>query len=206
MNDHVSTALAPWPSHREPTPIAPADQELAALVAAAADGDGQAWATIVYRFEPKLRMVARSFRLSPSDVDDVVQMTWIKLFEHIQDIRNPSALLAWLKTTVRRNALGTLQRPVRELLSDDPTLGDGVEADGPEELFLAAELREALAVAMRILPDRHRAMMTAFATEPSIEYGEISEQLSIPRGSIGPIRGRSLNLLAQHPCLVALRP
>ncbi len=204
MNAHASTA--PWPSYRQPAPIAAADVELCELVAAAAAGDPEAWAAIVRRFEPKLRTVARSFRLSPSDVNDVVQLTWIKLFEHIQDIRNPAALLGWLKTTVRRNALGTLQRPVRELLTDDPALGDGVDANGPEELMLAAELREALAVAMRILPDRHRAMMTAFATEPSIEYGEISEQLSIPRGSIGPIRGRSMNLLAQHPCLVALRP
>jgi RNA polymerase sigma factor (sigma-70 family) len=207
MNHSSRLALAPQPTPMAPeqAPLTPAEAELVALVADAAAGETRAWDALVHRYDSKLRAVARSYRLSASDVDDVVQMAWIKLFEHIRTIRNPAALPGWLKTTVRRNALATLQRPVRELLSDDPDLGDGADVDGPEALLLAAEQREALLDALRILPERHRAMMMAFATEPSIEYSEISEQLEIPRGSIGPIRARSLSRLAQHPRLAALR-
>jgi RNA polymerase sigma factor (sigma-70 family) len=195
MNLPLKSAPAPVPA-----------TELAALVAAAAGGDPQAWAALVRRYDAKLRSVARSFRLSASDVDDVVQTAWIKLFEHIHEIRNPDALPGWLKTTVRRNALATLQRPVSEVLSDDPGLGDGVDADGPEALLLAAQRRSALLDALRILPERHRALMMTLATEPDIEYAEISEQLSIPRGSIGPIRARALDRLARHPLILTLRP
>jgi RNA polymerase sigma factor (sigma-70 family) len=187
-------------------PQRPADRELAGLVAAAAGGDPQAWNTLVRRFDPKLRAVARSYRLSSSDVDDVVQATWVKCFEHIREIRNPSAISSWLKTTTRRNALATLQMPVRERVTDDPCLGDGADTHGPEEIVLAAELRETLLRAMQPLPERHRALMVAFATEASTEYSEISAQLAIPRGSIGPIRARALTRLAQDPRVAALRP
>ncbi len=183
----------------------PADRELAQLVAAAAAGDSRAWNTLVRRFEPKLRAVARAYRLSPADVDDVVQATWMKLFERIHDIRNPSAILWWLKTTTRRNALATLQLPVRERVTDDPNLGDGIDTEGPEDLVLAAEQRDTLRLAMQTLPERHRELMLALATEDSLEYSEISELLSIPRGSIGPIRARSLARLAQDRRVAALR-
>src|SRR3954464_7740283 len=143
MNQPHNSALAPvrapedsTPEAVAPAPPSPAEAELARLVAAAAGGAAQAWDALVRRLEPKLRAVARSYRLSASDIDDVVQMTWIKLFEHIHELRNPAALGAWLKTTVRRSALAALQRPVREVLSDDPTLGDGADADGPEQLLI----------------------------------------------------------------------
>ena len=66
-----------------------------------------------------LRSVARSYRLSPQDADDAVQATWIKLYEHIDRIRDHDAIAGWLATTIRREALRLLQTHVREVLTDD---------------------------------------------------------------------------------------
>lgn len=191
-----------------PLPIAVGvhgESELAALVRAAVARDAAAWTALVHRFDPTLRAVARSFRLCAADVDDVVQATWLKAFEHIDRIRDPDAISWWLTTTTRRHALRVLQGPMRELVSDDPDLGDGSHEDGPEVALLAAERREVLARAVRTLPPRQRQLITALAADSSSNYSEISRQLSMPIGSIGPIRGKSLARLARNPQLMALQ-
>lgn len=179
-------------------------KHLPALVDAAATGDHAAYAELVRRFDPHLRAIARSYRLSGADVDDVVQATWLRLLERIDDIRNPDAIHGWLGTTTRRMALDLIGRRRREQITDDPTLGDGAD-DGPEAAVLAHERRDVLAGALETLPERHRRLMAAFAADPSIEYQEISERLSMPIGSIGPIRARSLARLAREPKILALR-
>jgi RNA polymerase sigma factor (sigma-70 family) len=184
--------------------VSPDPNDLPALVDSAATGDHDAYAELVRRFDPRLRSIARGYRLDGADVDDVVQCTWLRLLERIEAIRNPEAIYAWLSTTTRRNALATIARRGREHITDDPALGDGTD-DGPEAAVLAHERRDVLAGALRTLPERHRRLMTTFAADSSLEYLEISELLAMPVGSIGPIRARSLERLARDPSLLALR-
>jgi hypothetical protein len=71
------------------------DADIATLVVAAGAGGDAAWRRLVTRFEPRLREVVRSYRLSPADVDDVLQTTWLRLFTHIGQIREPAAIGGW---------------------------------------------------------------------------------------------------------------
>jgi RNA polymerase sigma factor (sigma-70 family) len=168
------------------------DRQLVALVHAARAGDDAAWTGLVRRFDSGLREIARSYRLPPADVDDVLQATWIRLLRHIGKIREPAAIAGWLATTVRRESMRLLQRPVREQLVDDPALGDRPEPDGAEAAVLAAERRAVLARAVAGLPERHRRLMLLLASEAAPDYDRISAALDMPRGSIGPIRARCL--------------
>ena len=174
------------------------------LVHAAREGDHAAWTALVRRFDRNLRAIARSYRLAPTDVGDVVQTTWLNLLENIGDLREPAAIAGWLVTTTRRNAMRRLQVQVREQLTDDPRLGDRPDTDGPEARLLAAERRDVLAHAVATLPDRHRRLMTVLASRPALGYDHVSELLSMPIGSIGPIRARSLARLSRNPHLRAL--
>ena len=97
-----------------------------------------------------------------------------------------------------------LQVPAREQLTDDPRLGDRAETEGPQERLLAAERGDVLARAVATLSDRHRKLMAVLATQPALDYDRVSEVLSMPRGSIGPIRARSLARLSRNPHLRAL--
>jgi RNA polymerase sigma factor (sigma-70 family) len=181
------------------------DPTLVALVCAARSGDHAAWDSLVRRFDRMLRTIAGSYRLTPTDVDDVVQTTWLSMLEHIHDVREPAAIAGWLATATRRHAMRVLQKRARERLSDDPQLGDRAVTDGPEEILLAAERREVLAAALATLPQRHRRLMTVFVTQSTVDYSHVSEQLSMPIGSIGPIRARALARLSRNHNLVALR-
>jgi RNA polymerase sigma factor (sigma-70 family) len=168
-----------------------ADSALVALVHAARRGDDRAWEGLIDRFDPMLRKVARSFRLGPSDVDDVVQGTWVLLYSHIGCLREPAALPGWLATTVRRQALRLLQSQTREQLTDEADLG-ATDDLTPEAVMLEAERREALMRAVEALPDRQRRVVTMLVVQPSLDYQQLGALLEMPIGSIGPTRARGL--------------
>jgi RNA polymerase sigma factor (sigma-70 family) len=179
------------------TPTRPTNSELETLVAAARSGDDRAWTQLVDRFDRMLRAVARTYRLSTQDVDDAVQATWVKLYEHIGRVRDASAVAGWLATTVRRESLRMLQSHVRERVTDAPDLGDGRIA-GPEAQLLETERRLVLDRALSTLPDRQRRLLTLIVREPDADYAQLGATLDMAVGSIGPIRARSLARLQRH--------
>jgi RNA polymerase sigma factor (sigma-70 family) len=179
------------------TPTRPTNIELETLVAAARSGDDRAWAQLVERFDRMLRCVARSYRLSTQDVDDAVQATWVRLYQHIGRIRDASAVSGWLATTVRRESLRLLQSRMREQVIDEPQLGEDRIA-GPEAQLLETERRVVLDRALSTLPDRQRRLLALIVREPDARYEQLGATLDMPVGSIGPIRARSLARLQQH--------
>lgn len=181
-----------------------ADRELARLVRSSLAGDERAFATLVSRFDRPLRAIARSYRLSGWDVDDVVQCTWMQFLEHGGKVREPAAVGGWLATTARRYCLRVLQGGVREMLIDEPrseTSCDGRLDDG----VLAAERRAVLDASLTRLTDRQRDLMTLLLDEPDLSYEEVGRRLGLPIGSIGPTRARSLSRLSRDTQLRALR-
>lgn len=175
------------------------DTPLAELVAAARDGDQQAWNELVRRLEPAMRRTARSYRLQASDVDDVVQRTWLRLFRSLDGIRDPAFIFAWLDTTTRREALRLLQRPVREVLTEDELFDRADERDDPLTTVIDRERRAVLGRAIATLPRRHRTLLTVLAEASTPDYRRISASLGIPVGSIGPTRSRGLARLREAP-------
>src|SRR5436305_889496 len=95
---------------------------LAALVRSAGGGDTAAWNAIVERFSSLVWATARAHRLSRDDASDVAQTTWLRLVEHLDRIREPDRLGAWLATTARHESLRTIRRGAREQASDEADL------------------------------------------------------------------------------------
>jgi RNA polymerase sigma factor (sigma-70 family) len=183
---------------------APPDRELTATVRAAADGDPAALRRLVDRFDGPLRSVTRFYRLSGWDADDVVQATWLAFLEHGRTLREPAAVGAWLMTTARRQSLRLLQGRMREHPTDDPMLGENLQAD-PHTEMLAAERRTALLGALEELPLPKRRLMTLLVAKPDMSYQEVGRTLGMPVGSIGPTRMRSISRLRDSPKLKSLR-
>jgi RNA polymerase sigma factor (sigma-70 family) len=194
------------PTHERAVPrSADSDPELAALVRAGAAGDPVALTRLVARFDRTLRGVARHYGLSSWDTDDVIQSTWLQFIQHGRDLREPAAVSGWLVTTARRASLRVLQRHVREDLSDDPTRGDRSGDAALDHKLIVAERRTVLHRALSELPERQRDLMRLLTTNPDLSYEEVARRLSMPVGSIGPTRGRSLDRLRRSSKLQALQ-
>ena len=64
-------------------------------------------------------------RLSDADAADVFQTTWMRLLEHLDDLRNPEALGGWLATTARNECLRVLRGQSRVMPTEDDRLPQG---------------------------------------------------------------------------------
>ena len=178
--------------------------DLAGLARRAADGDERAWEALVARLDGVLRSVLRRYRLAPADVDDVVQTTWLRALGHLHRLDEPGAIGSWLVVTARREALRSLQRGVREALTDELEPFDAEDETRPEQVALERERDAALRRAVARLAGRQRELVVRLLATPAPTYEELSEQLDMPIGSIGPTRERALARLREDPSLAAL--
>jgi RNA polymerase sigma factor (sigma-70 family) len=178
--------------------------DLAGLARRAAAGDERAWEALVARLDGVLRSVLRRYRLAPADVDDVVQTTWLRALGHLHRLDEPGAIGSWLVVTARREALRSLQRGVREALTDELEPFDVEDETRPEQVALERERDAALRRAVARLAGRQRELVMRLLATPAPTYEELSEQLDMPIGSIGPTRERALARLREDPSLAAL--
>jgi RNA polymerase sigma factor (sigma-70 family) len=164
------------------------------MVRRAAEGDRRAWEGLVDQYARLIWAMTRDFKLMESDAADVAQATWLRLLEHIDQIEHPAHLGSWLATTARRECLRSLAARKRVVLVQDDVVLTDVVAVGPEidEHLLADERARAVRQAVSCLPRRWQRLLELLMADPPVSYAEISDELGLPVGSIGPTRGRCL--------------
>jgi RNA polymerase sigma factor (sigma-70 family) len=174
-----------------------ADDDPAELVRRAVAHDPAAWAKLVDTYAGVIWAVTRSYRLAPAEAADVSQITWLRLVQNIDKLREPQRLGAWLSTTAKRECLNCVTRRPRESPTGEPA--DLPERDpvpaGPEHDYLRREKIEAVRKAVGKLPPRCRDLLQLLASDEALDYRSVSCRLHVPIGSIGPTRGRCLEKL-----------
>ena len=172
--------------------------ELTELLARASRGDADAWNALVDRFASLLWAVARGHRLGQEDAADVVQNTWLKLLDHLDDIAQPEALAGWLATTARYECLALLRKKGREHLVRDDDLATNVVDEQVRALdagLLDDERDSQLWACFGRLSERCRVLLRALMASDRPNYKAIAEALGMSVGSIGPTRMRCLDKL-----------
>ena len=169
-------------------------RNLERVVHAAARGDQVAWSALVTRFRDRIMRVARAHGLNAHQADDVAQETWLRLYRSVAQVRDPYSLGAWVDTTARREALRALKYRGREDLTDEEIGVEPVAPDDPDDDLLQ-ERRAALSGALARLPERQQTLMQSLIAEPERSYADVSAELGLPIGSIGPTRGRCIERL-----------
>lgn len=173
------------------------DLSVAELVLSASAGSQGAWDELVTRYMPLVWSVIRKYRLFGQDAEDVSQTVWLRLVEHLDDIREPQALPKWI-ATITRNETMRLFNARQRVTPVDPTEGLDREDISEKEVdtaLLESERRQAMRDGLRELTSDQRELLLLLAVDPPIAYTEISERLQMPIGSIGPTRRRCLDKL-----------
>jgi RNA polymerase sigma factor (sigma-70 family) len=178
--------------------------ELGAVVRAASHGDRDAWNALVARYSGLIWSVARAHRLGDADAADVFQTTWLRLVEHLGEIRNPDGVGSWLATTARHECLRVLRVGQRHVLTDGFDLPDDVSDTALDAGLIAGERDTALWRALSQLSGRCRALLRMLAADPPPSYEEVGAALDMKIGSIGPTRGRCLEQLRDRLAAVGI--
>lgn len=176
-------------------------------------GDADAWEVVVTRFANLVRAATRKYRLSEADSEDVFQTVWLKLYEHLDNIREPKALPGWIavtaahecgrvvsqgKRTVLMDPLGSCQidQAAVDVLSRPAAPGD------LEERLVREECRLAIRAGLAQLPVHQQQLLVLLVQDPPLSYAEIGARLGMPVGSIGPTRARCLSKLRNTPVVI----
>ena len=167
---------------------------IAELVRRAAEGDMMAWDRLVAQYERLIWSITVEFKLAESDAADVAQTTWMRLLEHIDRIQYPDRVGSWLAATARNECLRSLAARKRVVLSDNDIELRSALTHVPEidERLLARERDQTVRDAMSRLPRRWQRLLEMLMADPPASYADISDELELPIGSIGPTRGRCL--------------
>lgn len=177
----------------------PSQLDLALLVCAAGEGDDDAWEALVERFSGLIWAVARGHGLSATDAADVSQTCWLRLAEHVGNIRDPQRIGAWLATTARNESVNVLRQARRCVaLGDDREDALPAECTDVAKRLLDGERDVALWRAFDSLPPRCKTLLRVLTMDPAPSYVEVSAVLGMPVGSIGPTRGRCLQSLRER--------
>lgn len=173
------------------------------LVRLAGKGCPEAWNELVSRFNYIVERVALRHGLSSHDAADVAQSTWMRLLKHHDGIRDPERVVGWLVSTARRESLALLRRRGRVVLCasipearpDDRCMtspsADVAALDGE---YGDASLERALGK----LPRTHRRLLEYLSSDACPSYAQVSVDLGIPVGSIGPTKMRAMGKLRKE--------
>jgi RNA polymerase sigma factor (sigma-70 family) len=184
--------------HTRPDSARLQTDELASLLESAAAGNDFCWEVLVKELGTTIRMIAGAHRLSEADAADVAQATWLKLLEHLEQLREPASVGAWLATTARRECWRVLRDArSRVLVGDDVPEQESREA-APGDALLTGERDEMLWRCFERLRATDQVLLRSLLADPRPAYEEIAAALAMPIGSIGPTRARALERLRQE--------
>jgi RNA polymerase sigma-70 factor (ECF subfamily) len=185
-------------------PLTAADRQ---LLDRCLDHDQAAWREFVDRFLGLIYHVIqhsahlRNQKLQPDDVEDVASIILAQIvdrdFALLRQFRGKCSLPAYLTAVARRICMHEMARrwAVREVQPQANSEGEepAVEAVAPPPEY-SVDNAEQVESLLSHLPPRERQVVRMFYIEGRT-YDEISQELQIPRNSIGPILHRVRNEL-----------
>ena len=138
------------------------------LVAAAKDGDHQAYAELCRRHSPQIFRTVLRITGNTADAEDTLQEALLKAYIHIRGFEGRSAFSSWLTRIAVNSALMLLRKkrsqPVHCFENDSETLDFKLPEPmetyrSPEESCIQNALENELAQAIRYLPPNLRVVM-----------------------------------------------
>ncbi len=173
----------------------------AALVAEARKGGVEAFTELVNRYEANIFRLARHITQNPEDAEDVLQETFLKAYEHLDEFQGNSKFYTWLvRIAVNQSLMKLRKRKTDASVSLDDPFDTGEETltreiavwdPNPELTYSREEIRDILEKAIESLPPTFRAVFALRDIEGlSTEETAAMLNLSIPAVKSRLLRAR----------------
>ena len=176
---------------------------LDAEVAQLRQGDPDALAAVLARYQNRLyRYLLRLVR-QPATADDLFQQTWLRVAQNIGRYDPRRSFEAWLFAVARNLAIDHLRRITPQSLDEPLPSGESpaarLPAAGPDALdrLLAHERGERLAVALAELPALYREVLS-LRFEEEMKLDEIAEVQGTPLSTVKTRLRRGLEALRRR--------
>ncbi|MCL5743521.1 MAG: sigma-70 family RNA polymerase sigma factor [Acidobacteria bacterium] len=171
------------------------------VVSQARVGDPKAFAELVRRYEGKIFRLAQHITQNREDAEDVLQETFLKAYEHLDQFQGASKFYTWIVRIAVNQALMKLRkRKADKTVSMDESIDTGEDTvvreiaawdPSPEERYSKEELNSILESAVQSLAPAYRTVFILRDVEElSTEETAEALDLSIPAVKSRLLRAR----------------
>lgn len=174
-----------------------------ALVAQAREGDSEAYGQLVRRYQNKIFRLAQHITQNREDAEDVLQETFLKAYEHLDQFQGNSKFYTWIVRIAVNQALMKLRRRKNDKsISLDEQIDTGEDTivreiaawdEDPEEKFSREELGTVLDSAIQSLDAPYRSVFVLRDIE-ELSTEETAEALGL---SVPAVKSRLLRARLQ---------
>ena len=173
-------------------------------------GDKQAFGLLVSKYQRKLARLVSRLIWNSSDVEDVVQESFIRAYRALPNFRNDSAFYTWLYRIGVNSAKDWLVSNRARISATSAVDIEDVENyelgehhhdnDTPEEVLMSKQIAATVNAAVADLPEDMR-MAVSLREIDGLSYEEIAEAMNTPVGTV-----RSRIFRAREAIALKLRP
>lgn len=160
------------------------EAEMAAWIAQAGGGDRAALQRLYQAESSRLFGIALKILRDRSTAQDALQDAFVSIWQRGRqfDAARGNARV-WMAAIVRHRALDIARARGREILSDDPDLGDvPIEDDPLDRLGSAAEAARLRACLAGLEEKNRTSILLAFVD--GLSHAQVAEKLAIPLGTV----------------------
>jgi RNA polymerase sigma-70 factor (ECF subfamily) len=173
------------------------------LVAQAREGDMQAFTNLVQRYDGKIFRLAMHVTQNREDAEDVLQETFMKAYEHLDQFKGDSKFYTWIVRIAVNQALMKLRRRrTDKSVSMDETIDTGEDTvvreiaawdENPEQRFSREEIGNIMDGAIDSLEPIYRSVFVLRDVE-DLSTEETAEALGL---SVPAVKSRLLRARLQ---------
>ena len=144
-------------------------------------GQKQAFDKIYAAYAPGMFGICLRYTRCNDDAKDVLQESFIKIYQSREKYNVELPLGAWIKTITIRTALNYIKENYRMILTDDEMRFDRsvFEEDHEDN---SRDLKEKLLQVLQQLPDGYRTVFNLYTID-NLTHKEIADQLDITEGT-----------------------
>lgn len=152
------------------------------LMQAVQRGDMVAFNNLVDRYKDRLMNVIGRMLSSTEEAEDVVQETFVRVYQHRQSFNFQHCFSTWIYTIALNLARNELRKRKRFKFLDITDM-QGAEVELAVEMKLPSRIPQVLEAAIQNLPEKYR---TAFMLRDIQEmpYEEVAKVLNVPLGTV----------------------
>jgi RNA polymerase sigma factor (sigma-70 family) len=178
-----------WTRWRHTLAVAIANDDRA-LLDRIAGGDQDAFASLYEQYFPGVHDFALRTLRNPDQAADVVQLTFVRAWEHIRSGDRPNSVKAWLYTIARNAAIDEIRRGKRTVLEDSGEMPSPMELQidpdriaNPEEVVRDKELVALVWEAASALDPRDYTMLDLHLRK-DLAPDELAESMGLRRDHV----------------------
>jgi RNA polymerase sigma-70 factor (ECF subfamily) len=172
----VSALLAELPRIR--MKAAPEDGDLVAMTL---QGNSEAFAMLVERYDRAVYHLSYRMLHNVEDARDATQEAFFKAFRSLRTFRAGAKFSTWIFAISYHACCDRLARRKHDANDELPDRADPVQ--GPEQQAIALDEASRLRRAIDALPEKYRAVITLFHLQGR-QYEEIASVLGLPLGTV----------------------